>query len=197
MSAPLSDASLDQLFRNARTFNAWQDKEVTDAQLKELYDLVKMGPTSANSSPMRLVFIKSADAKARLKPFLSENNAAKTMSAPVTAIVATDFAFYDHLPKLFPHAPARDWFVGNDALIEATGFRNSSLQGAYLIMAARSLGLDCGPMSGYDQPGLDAEFFAGTHVRSNFLVNIGYGDANTNLFGRLPRFDFDDVAQIL
>lgn len=197
MSAPLSDASLDQLFRNARTFNAWQDKEVTDAQLKELYDLVKMGPTSANASPMRLIFIKSADAKARLKPFLSENNAAKTMSAPVTAIVATDFAFYDHLPKLFPHAPARDWFVGNDALIEATGFRNSSLQGAYLIMAARSLGLDCGPMSGYDQPGLDAEFFAGTHVRSNFLVNIGYGDANTNLFGRLPRFDFDDVAQIL
>ncbi|UPG89603.1 malonic semialdehyde reductase [Luteibacter aegosomaticola] len=197
MSAPLSDATLDQLFRHARTFNAWQDKEVTDAQLKELYDLVKMGPTSANSSPMRVVFIKSQDAKARLKPFLSENNAGKTMSAPVTAIVATDFAFYDHLPKLFPHAPARDWFVGNDALVEATGFRNSSLQGAYLIMAARSLGLDCGPMSGYDQAGLDAEFFAGTHIKSNFLVNIGYGDANTNLFGRLPRFDFDEVAQIL
>jgi 3-hydroxypropanoate dehydrogenase len=197
MSAPLSDATLDQLFRHARTFNAWQDKEVTDAQLKELYDLVKMGPTSANSSPMRVVFIKSQDAKARLKPFLSENNAGKTMSAPVTAIIATDFAFYDHLPKLFPHAPARDWFVGNDALVEATGFRNSSLQGAYLIMAARSLGLDCGPMSGYDQAGLDAEFFAGTHIKSNFLVNIGYGDANTNLFGRLPRFDFDEVAQIL
>ncbi|MGA7437541.1 MAG: malonic semialdehyde reductase [Luteibacter sp.] len=197
MSAPLSDATLDQLFRHARTFNAWKDKEVTDAQLKDLYDLVKMGPTSANSSPVRLVFIKSKDAKARLKPFLSENNAEKTMAAPVTAIIATDFAFYDHLPKLFPHAPARDWFVGNEALIEATAFRNSTLQGGYLIMAARALGLDCGPMSGYDQAGLDAEFFPGTQVKSNFLVNIGYGDPDKNLFGRLPRFDFDEVAQVL
>jgi 3-hydroxypropanoate dehydrogenase len=197
MSAPLSDASLDQLFRHARTFNAWQDKEVTDEQLGELYDLVKMGPTSANSSPMRLVFIKSKDAKARLKPFLSENNAEKTMAAPVTAIVATDFAFYEHLPKLFPHADARSWFVGNEPLIQATAMRNSSLQGAYLIMAARSLGLDCGPMSGYDQAGLDAEFFAGSQVKSNFLVNIGYGDPDKNLFGRLPRLAFDDAAQIL
>lgn len=197
MSAPLSDATLDQLFRHARTYNAWQEKDVTDEQLKQLYDLVKMGPTSANSSPMRLVFIKSKDAKERLKPFLSENNAAKTMSAPVTAIVATDYAFYDHLPKLFPHAPAREWFVGNDALIESTAFRNSTLQGGYLIMAARSLGLDCGPMSGYDQAGLDAEFFPGSHVKSNFLVNIGYGDATKNLFARSPRFDFHEAAQIL
>jgi 3-hydroxypropanoate dehydrogenase len=197
MSAPLSDASLDQLFRHARTFNAWQDKEVTDEQIGQLYDLVKMGPTSANSSPMRLVFIKSKDAKARLKPFLSENNAEKTMAAPVTAIVATDFAFYDHLPKLFPHADARSWFLGNEPLIQATAMRNSSLQGAYLIMAARSLGLDCGPMSGYDQAGLDAEFFAGSQVKSNFLINIGYGDPDKNLFGRLPRLAFDDAAQIL
>ncbi|QDE41007.1 malonic semialdehyde reductase [Luteibacter pinisoli] len=197
MSAPLSDASLDQLFRHARTFNAWQDKEVTDEQLGELYDLVKMGPTSANSSPMRLVFIKSKDAKARLKPFLSENNAEKTMAAPVTAIVATDFAFYDHLPRLFPHADARSWFLGNEPLIQATAMRNSSLQGAYLIMAARALGLDCGPMSGYDQAGLDAEFFAGSQVKSNFLVNIGYGDPDKNLFGRLPRLAFDEAAQIL
>lgn len=197
MSSPLNDAALDQLFRTARTYNAWQDKEVTDQQLKELYDLVKMGPTSANSSPVRLVFIKSKDAKARLKPFLSENNAEKTMAAPVTAIIATDFAFYDHLPKLFPHADARSWFVGNNALIEATAFRNSTLQGGYLIMAARSLGLDCGPMSGYDQAGVDAEFFPGTQVKSNFLVNIGYGDPNKNLFPRSPRFDFDEVAQIL
>lgn len=197
MSAPLSDASLDQLFRHARTFNAWQDKEVTDEQLGELYDLVKMGPTSANSSPMRLVFIKSKDAKARLKPFLSENNAEKTMAAPVTAIVATDFAFYDHLPRLFPHADARSWFVGNEPLIQATAMRNSSLQGAYLIMAARALGLDCGPMSGYDQAGLDAEFFAGSQVKSNFLINIGYGDPDKNLFGRLPRLAFDEAAQIL
>ncbi|KJV36463.1 malonic semialdehyde reductase [Luteibacter yeojuensis] len=197
MSAPLTDASLDQLFRTARTFNAWQDREVTDEQLRQVYDLAKMGPTAANSSPMRVCFIKSKDAKARLKPFLSENNVEKTMQAPATAIVATDFAFYEQLPKLFPHADARSWFVGNEPLIQAAGTRNGSLQGAYLILAARSLGLDCGPMSGFDQAGVDAEFFAGTQVKSNFLVNIGYGDPDKNLFGRLPRLDFDEAAQIL
>ena len=197
MSSPLNDAALDQIFRNARTYNAWQDKEVPEALLHQLYDLVKMGPTSANSSPMRLVFIRSKDAKERLRPFLSEGNLAKTMAAPVTAIVATDFAFYDKLPELFPHADARGWFVGNEALVQATAFRNSSLQGAYLILAARALGLDCGPMSGYDQAGLDAEFFAGTPVKSNFLVNIGYGDAENGLFPRNPRLAFDDAAQIL
>ncbi|SEO98625.1 3-hydroxypropanoate dehydrogenase [Luteibacter sp. UNC138MFCol5.1] len=197
MSSPLNDAALDQIFRNARTYNAWQDKEVPEALLRQLYDLVKMGPTSANSSPMRLVFIRSKDAKERLRPFLSEGNLAKTMAAPVTAIVATDFAFYDKLPELFPHADARSWFVGNEALVQATAFRNSSLQGAYLILAARSLGLDCGPMSGYDQAGLDAEFFAGTPVKSNFLVNIGYGDAENGLFPRNPRLAFDAAAQIL
>jgi 3-hydroxypropanoate dehydrogenase len=197
MSAPLTDASLDQLFRTARTFNAWQDRDVTDEQLRQVYDLAKMGPTAANSSPMRVCFIKSKDAKERLKPFLSENNVEKTMQAPATAIVATDFAFYDQLPKLFPHTDARSWFVGNEPLIQAAGTRNGSLQGAYLIIAARSLGLDCGPMSGFDQAGVDAEFFAGTQVKSNFLVNIGYGDPDKNLFGRLPRLDFDEAAQIL
>ncbi|SFW73643.1 malonic semialdehyde reductase [Luteibacter sp. UNCMF366Tsu5.1] len=197
MSAPLTDAALDQLFRTARTYNAWLPKEVTDEQIRQIYELAKMGPTAANASPMRLSFIKSKDAKERLKPFLSENNVEKTMAAPVTAIVATDFAFYEQLPKLFPHADARSWFVGNEPMIQSAGMRNGSLQGAYLILAARSLGLDCGPMSGFDQAGVDAEFFAGTHVKSNFLVNIGYGDPNKNLFGRLPRLDFDEAAQIL
>lgn len=197
MSAPLSDASIDQLFLNARTYNAWQSKEVTDAQIHQLYDLVKFAPTSANTSPMRVVFVKSKDAKERLSPYMDEKNRDKTMAAPVTAIVATDFAFYDKLPKLFPHADARSWFVGNEALIESAGFRNGTLQGAYLIMAARTLGLDCGPMSGFDQAGVDAEFFAGTRIKSNFLINIGYGDAQTNLHARLPRLDFDEAAQLL
>jgi 3-hydroxypropanoate dehydrogenase len=197
MSSPLPDASLDQLFRTARTYNAWLPKEVTDEQLQRIYELAKFGPTSANSSPMRLVFVKSRDAKERLKPYLSEGNSAKTMQAPVTAIVATDFAFYEKLPKLFPHADARSWFAGNEALIQSTGMRNGTLQGAYLIMAARALGLDCGPMSGFDQAGVDAEFFAGTQVRSNFLVNIGYGDPGKDLFERSPRLDFDEAARIV
>lgn len=196
MSSPLTDASLDQLFRHARSYNAWLPKEVTDDQLHQLYDLVKFGPTSANSSPMRVVFVKSDDAKARLKPYLAESNVVKSMTAPVVAIVATDFTFYDHLPRLFPHTDARSWFVGNEPSIQATGFRNGSLQGAYMIMAARALGLDCGPMSGFDQAGVDAEFFAGTQIKSNFLIAIGYGDANTNLFARHPRLGFDEVAKI-
>lgn len=196
MSAPLSDASLDQLFRTARSYNAWLPKEVTDEQLHQLYDLVKFGPTSANSSPMRVIFVKSDDAKARLKPYLSESNVEKSMTAPVVAIVATDFTFYDHLPKLFPHVDARSWFTGNEAVIQSTGLRNGSLQGAYLIMAARALGLDCGPMSGFDQAGVDGEFFAGTPIKSNFLIAIGYGDASKKLFGRHPRLDFNEVAQI-
>ena len=197
MSSPLNDVALDQLFRSARTLNAWLDKEVTDEQLRQIYDLARMGPTSANSSPMRIVFVKSKDAKQRLHPYLSEGNAAKTMAAPVTAIIATDFAFYEKLPQLFPHADARSWFVGNEALVQATATRNGSLQGAYVIMAARALGLDCGPMSGFDQAGVDAEFFAGTQVRSNFLVNIGYGDHANGLHPRNPRLDFDEAAQIL
>ncbi|AHE37673.1 nitroreductase family protein [Burkholderia pseudomallei] len=191
----LSDSALDQIFRTARTHNAWQPKPVNDALLRELIDLVKWGPTSANSSPARFVFVKSPEAKAKLKPALSEGNLAKTMAAPVTVIVGMDMAFHDHLPKLFPHADARSWFAGNDALIEATAFRNASLQGAYLIVAARALGLDAGPMSGFDQTAVDAAFFAGTSIKSNFLVNLGYGDA-AGLFPRSPRFSFDEIARI-
>ncbi|MCP1373187.1 malonic semialdehyde reductase [Dyella lutea] len=196
MSEMLSDTALDQLFRNARTFNAWLDREVTDAQLHQLYDLLKFGPTSANSSPMRLVFVKSVEAKAKLSPFLSEGNRAKTMAAPVTAIVANDHAFHDKLPQLFPHADAKSWFEGNQPLIDTTAFRNATLQGAYLILAARAVGLDCGPMSGFDNAGVDAAFFAGTSVKSNFLINIGYGDASRDLFPRSPRLSFDEACTI-
>jgi 3-hydroxypropanoate dehydrogenase len=196
MSEMLSEAALDQLFRSARTFNAWQPKEVSDAQLHQLYELAKFGPTSANSSPMRLIFIKSKEAKEALAPFLSEGNRAKTLAAPVTAIVATDHAFYEKLPHLFPHADARSWFEGNQALIDVTAFRNGTLQGAYVIIAARALGLDCGPMSGFDAAGVDATFFAGTTVRANFLINIGYGDASRDLFPRSPRLPFDEACRI-
>lgn len=197
MHEKLSETALDQLFRNARTFNAFLPREVSDEQLQQLYDLVKFGPTSANSSPMRLVFVKSPEAKAKLGPTLSEGNRAKTLAAPVTAIVANDHAFYEHLPKLFPHADAKSWFVGNQGLIDTTAFRNATLQGAYVIMAARALGLDCGPMSGFDNAAVDAAFFAGTTVKSNFLINIGYGDASRDLFPRSPRLAFDDACKIV
>lgn len=196
MSEMLSDTALDQLFRTARTYNAWLDKGVSDEQLHQLYDLVKFGPTSANSSPMRLVFVKSAEAKAKLSPFLSEGNRAKTMAAPVTAIVANDHAFHEKLPQLFPHADAKSWFEGNQPMIDTTAFRNATLQGAYVIMAARALGLDCGPMSGFDNAGVDAAFFAGTTIKSNFLINIGYGDASRDLFPRSPRLSFDEACTI-
>lgn len=197
MHEKLAEAALEQLFSGARTFNAWLPRAVDDAQLRELYELAKFGPTSANSSPMRLVFVKSAEAKARLEPYLSEGNRAKTMSAPVTAIVAADHTFHEHLPRLFPQADARSWFAGNPALIESTASRNSSLQGAYLILAARALGLDCGPMSGFDQAGVDAAFFAGTAIKSNFLVNIGYGDASRELWPRNPRLPFEEACRIV
>lgn len=196
MSELLSEAVLDQLFREARTFNAWLPKGVSDQQLHQLYELAKFGPTSANASPMRVVFVKSPEAKARLAPLLSDGNRAKTMEAPVTAIIATDHAFYEKLPQLFPHADARSWFVGNQPLIDSTAFRNATLQGAYVLLAARALGLDCGPMSGFDQAGVDAAFFAGTAVKSNFLISIGYGDASRNLFPRSPRLAFDDACSI-
>jgi len=196
MSELLSEASLDQLFRNARTFNAWLPKEVSDEQLQQIYDLAKFGPTSANSSPMRVVFVKSKAAKAKLEPFLSDGNRAKTMEAPVTAIVATDHEFYEQLPRLFPHTDARSWFVGNQPLIDTTAFRNATLQGAYLLLAARAVGLDCGPMSGFDNAGVDAAFFAGTAVKSNFLISIGYGDASRNLFARSPRLAFGEACTI-
>ena len=194
-AAALDDRALDQLFRSARTHNAWQARDVPDALLHALYDLLKWGPTSANSSPARFVFVKSPEAKAKLKEALSPGNVEKTMGAPVTVIVAQDMAFHDKLPQLFPHTDARSWFAGNDALIESTAFRNAVLQGAYLIMAARALGLDTGAMSGFDSAKLDAAFFAGTTVKSNFLVNLGYGDAAA-LFPRSPRLSFDEAARI-
>ncbi|HEX5305127.1 MAG TPA: malonic semialdehyde reductase [Dyella sp.] len=196
MSEMLSDTALDQLFRSARTFNAWLPRDVSDAQLHQLYELVKFGPTSANSSPMRLVFVKSPEAKARLAPLLSEGNRAKSLTAPVIAIVANDHAFYEKLPQLFPHADAKSWFAGNQALIDTTAFRNATLQGAYVILAARALGLDCGPMSGFDNAGVDEAFFAGTAIKSNFLINLGYGDASRDLFPRSPRLSFDEACTI-
>ena len=195
MKPTLQDHALDQLFRQARTYNAF-DGEVDDATLHSLYDLLKWGPTTANSCPARFVFVKSTEAKDKLGPALDEGNYAKTMAAPCTVIVAYDLEFYEQLPLLFPHTDARSWFAGNEALIEATAFRNGSLQGAYLIMAARALGLDCGPMSGFDNTAVDAEFFAESRYRSNFLVNLGYGDAAL-LHPRSPRPAFQDTCRII
>lgn len=195
MHHALDASALDQLFRSARTHNAWQAKDLPDALLHQLYELLKWGPTSANCSPARFVFVKSAEAKAKLKAALTPGNVEKTMAAPVTVIVGQDLSFHDKLPQLFPHADARSWFAGNEALIESTAFRNASLQGAYLILAARALGLDTGPMSGFDAARVDADFFAGTRIRSNFLVNLGYGDP-AGLFPRSPRLAFDEAARI-
>ncbi len=193
----LPDAALDQLFRHARTQNAWQDKPVSEAQLHALYDLMKWGPTSANCSPARIVFVASDEGRRKLEPALSEGNRAKTMRAPVTAIIATDYAFYEKLPYLFPHTDAKAWFEGNQPLIETTGFRNATLQGGYFILAARSIGLDCGPMSGFDNAKVDAAFFAGGKVKSNFLVALGYGDPDPAvLFPRSPRLAFDEACRI-
>ena len=187
--------SLDQLFTTARTHNAWLDQEIADETLQQLFDLAKMPPTSANCSPMRLVFVRSDDAKEKLKPTLSEGNVEKTMAAPVVVIVAYDLDFYEHLPRLFPHADAKSWFEGREAHIKKSAILNGSLQGAYLLLAARSLGLDCGPMSGFSNKKVDEAFFAGTNIKSNFLMNIGYGDEK-GLFPRSPRFDFNDVCSI-
>lgn len=196
MTEKLPDASLDQLFRDARTYNAWQDRDVPDSLLHEIVDLLKLGPTSANCSPARFLFVKSRAAKEKLKPHLSEGNREKTMKAPVCAIVGYDLDFYDHLPYLFPHTNAKSWFEGKPKKIEETAFRNGSLQGAYLIMAARALGLDCGPMSGFDNEAVDKEFFADTNVKSNFLCNLGFGDG-ADLKPRAPRFRFDQIALIV
>lgn len=185
-----------RLFTQARTYTGWQGKPVPESLLRELYDLMKWGPTSANCSPARLVFVTSAEGKARLKPCLAEGNVEKTMHAPVCAIIGMDMAFYDKLPELFPHTDAKSWFVGNDTMIHDTAFRNSSLQGAYLMLAARGLGLDCGPMSGFDAGALNAAFFAGTTVQANFLCNLGYGDSDT-LHPRGPRLSFDDACELV
>jgi 3-hydroxypropanoate dehydrogenase len=195
MTDHLDDRALDILFREARTQNKWQDRPVPDSKLEEVYDLLKFAPTSANSSPARFVFVRTAEGKARVKQALSPGNVEKTMTAPVIAIVAHDTAFYDKLPFLFPHADARSWFAGNPGLAETTAFRNGTLQGAYLILAARAAGLDAGPMSGFDNAKLDELFFAGTSWKSNFLVNLGYGDP-TGLFPRSPRLSFDEAARL-
>ncbi|UZW59908.1 malonic semialdehyde reductase [Lysobacter enzymogenes] len=194
MSKALPDDALDQLFRSARTHNVLGG-EISDETLRQLYDLTKWGPTSANGSPARFVFVKSPQAKEKLRPALSEGNLAKTMAAPVTVIVAHDLEFYEKLPYLFPHDDARSWFAGNDAAINVTAFRNGSLQGAYLILAARSLGLDTGAMSGFDNAKVDEAFFAGTKIKSNFLINLGHGD-HGKLFPRSPRLPFDEAARI-
>jgi len=194
---PLSDAALDQLFRTARTYNAWLPKAVSDEDLKALYELYKWGPTSANCQPARVVFVKTPAGKEKLMPAIAPGNQVKTAAAPVTAIIATDFEFYEQLPKQFPAADARSWFVGNQPMIDDAAVRNGSLQGAYLILAARALGLDTGPMSGFDKQKVDATFFAGTAYKSNFLVNIGYGDASRDLWPRSPRLSFDEAAKIV
>nr|WP_315387582.1 malonic semialdehyde reductase [uncultured Stenotrophomonas sp.] len=195
MSNVLNDAALDQLFRTARTQNAFLDKPVEDSQLKALYELVKWGPTAANSSPARFVFVKSAEAKAKLGPALSEGNHDKTLAAPVTVIIGFDEDFHEKLPYLFPHTDAKAWFDGPREGRRESAFRNGSLQGAYLILAARALGLDAGPMSGFDPAKVDEAFFKGTTIKSNFLVNLGYGDSS-GLFPRLPRLAFDEAARI-
>ena len=196
MHRAVNDEALDILFREARTQNKWQDKPVSTALLMAVYDLMRWGPTSANQSPARFVFLTSKDAKERLKPHLSEGNRDKTMSAPVTAIIGYDLDFPETLPKLFPHAPeAKNWFK-DPAAAQVHAFRNGTLQGAYFIIAARALGLDCGPMSGFDNAGVDKEFFPGGRIKSNFICSVGYGDP-AGLFPRSPRLSFDEACKIL
>ncbi len=191
----IDDKALDTLFLAARTHHGWQDRPVPDALLHRLWELARMPPTSANSMPARIVFVRSAAAKERLKPALSAGNVDKTMAAPVTAIIGYDTAFYELLPRLYPQADMRKGFVGNPAAAETAAFRNGSLQGAYLILAARALGLDCGPMSGFDNAKVDAAFFPGGTVKSNFLCNLGYGDPS-KLRPRNPRLEFAEACRI-
>lgn len=195
MKQPLNTEALAQLFSEARSYNCWQDKAVSDEQLQQLYALMKWGPTAANSCPARIVFVKSEAAKQRLKPCLAEGNVEKSMSAPVVAIIGMDMEFYEQLPKLFPHTDARSWFAGKPEKIAENAMRNSSLQAAYLMLAARSLGLDCGPMSGFDYPALETAFFPQGAVKANFICAIGYG-SEERLHPRGPRLEFDDACRI-
>jgi 3-hydroxypropanoate dehydrogenase len=195
----LDNQAMDLIFRKARTQNGWQDKPVSDAQLKALYELMKWGPTTANTQPGRLLFLRTRESKERLKPHLSPSNQDKTMAAPVVAIIAYDLEFYEMIPKLFPHKPEmKNVYTGEEkkAFVETTALRNSSLQGAYLMIAARAQGLDCGPMSGFNNAGVDKEFFAGTHLKSNFVCSLGHGDP-AKVMGRLPRLEFDEVCKLL
>lgn len=191
----IDPAAIDQLFLKARTHNGWTSQPVDDATLHEIWNLLRWAPTSANCCPLRVVFVKGAAAKAKLLSCVATGNVEKTKAAPVTAILAMDTEFHEQLPKLFPHADARSWFAGNQPLIDESAFRNSSLQCAYFMMAARALGLDCGPMSGFDKAAVDREFLAGTTWRSNMLCNLGHGDT-TALFPRSPRFEFVDACRI-
>ena len=192
----LTTLTTAQLFTDARTQNGYLDTPVPDAQLRELYELVKFGPTAANTSPARLQFVRSAAAKARLLACVSAGNVAKITQAPVTVIIGMDLLFHDKLAKLFPHVDARPWFAGKDAVILESALRNSSLQGGYLILAARALGLDCGPMSGFDAAKLDAEFWSGTPVKTNFICTLGQGDPS-KVFARNPRLDFDEACSLV
>ena len=196
MTSVLNDQSLQQLFINARTHHTWKSTPVSDEQLKKIYDLFKYAPTSVNCNPARIVFVRSAAEKERLLECVNPGNVEKTKSAPVTAIIGMDLDFYEQLPKLFPHVDAKSWFVGKDSFIEQTAFRNSSLQGAYLILATRAIGLDCGPMSGFDADKVNAAFFPEGRVKANFLVNIGYGE-ESSLMPRQPRPSFDEACRIL
>lgn len=199
MNPPLEEHALDQIFREARTYSSnpdpWHDDPVEDGMLRAIWDLAKMGATSANCQPARIVFVKSEEGKAKLRPALDEGNVEKTMNAPVTAIVGYDLDFHENLPRLFHDPGAKGWFDGKPAVIESTAFRNGSLQGAYLMIAARALGLDCGPMSGFDPAKVDEAFFRGTNIKSNFLVNLGYGRRET-LHPRNPRLSFDEACRI-
>jgi len=192
----VGDAAMDRIFRQARTHRSWNGDPVSDVVLAAVYELARMPPTSANCSPMRVLFLKSKEAKERLRPVLSEGNVKQTMAAPVTAVIAYDTQFYELLPRLWPFENARSWFAGKEALIKETALRNGSLQGAYLILAARALGLDCGPMSGFDNAKVDAEFFPDGKWKSNFLCNLGVGDP-TKLYVRNPRLEFDEMCRIL
>jgi 3-hydroxypropanoate dehydrogenase len=196
VNQPLGDAALDQLFRTARTYNGYLDTPVSNEQLEAVWELMKFGPTSANCLPARIIWCVSQESKEKLAPLTMPANGEKILKAPVTAIIGMDMEFYELLPELFPHTDARSWFVGNDAMIESTAFRNSSLQGAYFIMAARALGLDTGPMSGFNNAAVDEAFFAGTKVKSNFISTIGYGDP-ASIFERSPRPGFDRFNKII
>ena len=196
VSGIIGERALDILFRRARTHDHWIAKPVGEDLLRSVWDLARMGPTSANCGPARLVYVVSPEAKRKLKHCLIEGNVEQTMAAPATAVIGHDLAFHDRLPELFPHTDARSWFVGKPSLIETTAFRNGTLQGAYFILAARAMGLDCGPMSGFDNAKVDEAFFAGTTIRSNFLCNIGYGDAE-KLHPRSPRLAFDEACKVV
>lgn len=191
----LDQKTLNQLFIESRTMNKFEDKEVSDDVLKSIYDLAKMGPTAFNTQPARFVFLKSKESKERLRPYLMEGNIEKTIIAPVTVIVATDYDFYELLHKVFPIADVKGYFVGNQPMIDTTAYRNATLTAGYFIMAARSMGIDVGPMSGFDNAGIDNEFFKGTNYKSNFLINLGYGIPDG--YPRLPRLDFDESSKIL